>query len=73
MSECKHGQLARSCEICERDAEIKALKILLNQCKPYMNEWYEGEAIDDDDLECYEVHNANIRILRAAIDEARGK
>lgn len=24
--ECKHGQLARSCEICELEAEIKRLR-----------------------------------------------
>ena len=26
MSACQHGHLARSCEICERDARIKALE-----------------------------------------------
>ena len=31
------------------------------------------EALDEYDLECYQVHNENIKTLRAAIDEARGE
>ncbi len=53
--------------------ETKELKELLGTIKPYLNEWYESEALDEDDLESYQDHNANIRTLRAAIDAAREK
>lgn len=33
MSECKHGSLARSCEICERDAEINRLRAELKDLR----------------------------------------
>ena len=30
-TECQHGQLARSCEMCERDSEIARLSAALNK------------------------------------------
>lgn len=36
--ECKHGQLSRSCELCEKEAEIKRLATLVKELK-------EGEEI----------------------------
>lgn len=30
-TECQHGQLERSCEICERDSEIARLSAALNK------------------------------------------
>ena len=33
---CKHGQLARSCEICEKDAAIERLRGQLQNCVDHL-------------------------------------
>ena len=36
---CCHGQLARSCELCDRDKEIAELKVEIELLKRDVKEW----------------------------------
>jgi hypothetical protein len=52
--QCEHGSLARSCEICERDAEIKDLDTQV----------INFQGINDFYLQCLGALNAEIAALR---------
>lgn len=46
---CQHGQLARSCELCEKDAEIAALRnalqVLMSAPFDYPDDEFQQEAL----------------------------
>lgn len=80
--QCEHGQLARQCDICDRDREIAALRAELAEYKEdaeryrflkarCLSEYY---AEDDDGTLCihFLCDFENYNDPDAAIDKARG-
>lgn len=67
--ECKHGQLARSCQLCELEAENERLRTVLTTI-----EWladYDGVRWCPSCL-CLWPEHASVCQLRAALDAAGG-
>ena len=64
--ECKHGSLRRSCEICDRDAEIERLRAELNEAADAT-----GIAGVDEPmslLECIQSLRSEVKRFRQAIE-----
>ena len=43
VRDCIHGQLARSCEICELTAELSELRARVERAKVWVTEYDEGD------------------------------
>jgi hypothetical protein len=64
---CPHGQLARQCPLCERDAEIARLRAGIEQEAAYCEKW-QGEAILAGDLDRAGRHEERAARLRALLE-----
>lgn len=49
---CQHGSLARACELCFRDGEIKELRGLLGECLPKLSDDYPCKSAGVPCLKC---------------------
>lgn len=78
MRDCKHGNLARSCELCEKDARIAALESALKTAEEALeklchdpSQWRRGGAGGQDKYAGLPPGMRFVDAALAAIKEAR--